>query len=859
VIRNRWLVVVVAVLALCAPLTGVAAGLSSPDTTSTDLDIVFIDFNQNLKYVDAGGSVTDTGVQAEAVGGAGDFDGDGDVDVAYRTTAGDLAIIDAGGNTQTIVGNTGDVGAMVDFDDDGSQEILHIDASDGEIDAIDNAGDRVGIFIKADRVGGAGDLDDDGQMEVVVEDAGTLYSINADSSTSDLGKANDVGGVIDLDDDGDLNVVHNDEYYNLRITASDASTTDLGVDTGSDRDVGGAGDLDADGNEEAAYIDDVDNTINYIGSSGGATDLGVSAMDVGAVVDFDDDGDYQDAPTVSNPSPDSTTVSTDPVTLSVDVDDSEFVLGDSVTVNIDHNGNDVTQTTISSAQTITADVQDVDDGSNSWSVTVTDSEGNSNSYSYSYTADYAPPSLSNAQPTGDLTSYDGTITIDVSDPDFSQGDSVTVSATDSDGKQIGTDTVSSNTTVSFEYDGVTSGTNEIDWTATDSHGNTDTYNQSFDAPDQLTVYNESDPDQEITGANLTAKFYFRTADPQIITRNASGGSVSLGGVPANEPFVVVVEADGYISRRVVFSSLINQQSVFLLPENKTKTEVVFEIEDYTGSYPQESTALLVQRGLNGTWQTVAGDYFGATGEFPAQLRYQARHRLVLVNLDTGQRRVAGSYTPLRASTQTISVTTQGEIDVSGRGLDVSVAPGTRTLTNTSGETITVEIEENDATLRNATIKAVFRDANRSSSTVLTTQNVSSPGEYQLSIDLGNRAGGSVDVVVDYETDGLSTSEVVTYTIRRAFENDHSLLAVLASVAPRFPAGHVDAFQSVVVLFATVLGAAATASQFRASTELVGLVAVVILGGFAVISWIDYGVVFVAGVTWVALAGLRRGL
>jgi len=851
-------------------MAGVASGLSSPDTTSDDLDIVFVDGSGNLKYIDSDGNVADTGAQGRTVGGAGDIDGDGDVDVTFVDTNDNLKYVDAAGNiVDTGVDNVAYAGAVTDWDGDNDLDIVYVTKSN-DLRAVDNNGNTIFTGIStAARVGGAGDFDGDADPEVVytIKSSNSNDNIayaNADGSTGSTNlEGRDIGGVIDFDDDGSLEILY--EYDNggstLRAGETDGSATDLTTDLWGGVGVGGAGDIDADGNEEAAYIDG-GGTINYIeGDGSGNTDLGVSADRIGAVVDFDSDGDYDDAPTTSNADPDGTTVSSNPVTLSVDVSDPEFAIGDSATVNISHEGMQVHSETISSAQTVSTEVQDVQERTRSWSVTVTDSEGNQKSNFYSYTADYSSPALSNPDPTGNISSYDGTISVDVSDADFDDdaGDTVTVSAVDGDGFQIGSKTVSTNTTVSLDYS-VTSGSNSINWTATDSHGASDTLSQSFTAPDQLTIYNESEPTQKITGANLTAKFYFRSSDPQIVEKNASDGTVSLGGVPADEAFVVVVEADGYITRRVVFASLIDQQSVFLLPTNRTTTDVVFTVEDYSGDYPQQSTALLVQRGLNGSWQTVTGDYFGATGEFPAQLRFQERHRLVLVNLDTGDRRIAGSYTPLRASGQTIQVTTQGEIDLSGAGLNIAVSPGTRTLTNTSSETITVEIDTNDATLQNATLKAVYRPPDHSTSTVLASQTVASTGEYQLSVDLRGRAGGTVDVVVDYETDTLSTSEIVTYTIRRAFENQHSLLAVLASVAPRFPAGHVEAFQSIIVLFTTVLGTAATASGFRgASTELVGLVAVVILGAWGVIGWIDYGIVFAAGVTWVALAATRRGL
>jgi hypothetical protein len=90
-----------------------------------------------------------------------------------------------------------------------------------------------------------------------------------------------------------------------------------------------------------------------------------------------------DGPTFSNASP-TQPVTDDPVTLSVDVDDADFSGGDNVTVTLSHDGNQVKQTDITSAQTVSYTLNSVTAGSHNWTVTAEDSFGNSNSQSYSY-------------------------------------------------------------------------------------------------------------------------------------------------------------------------------------------------------------------------------------------------------------------------------------------------------------------------------------------------------------------------------------------------------------------------------------------------------------------------------------------
>ncbi|MFB6198862.1 MAG: C25 family peptidase C-terminal domain-containing protein, partial [Halobacteriaceae archaeon] len=103
-------------------------------------------------------------------------------------------------------------------------------------------------------------------------------------------------------------------------------------------------------------------------------------------------------------------------------------------------------------------------------------------------------------PTGTVTSsYDGDISINVSDPDFAtaQGDEVTVTVSNQDGV-AGSTTVTSNGTATISYTPL-AGENNLTWTLTDSYGHSDTVSQSFTTPEKLSIYNASAPDQLITG------------------------------------------------------------------------------------------------------------------------------------------------------------------------------------------------------------------------------------------------------------------------------------------------------------------------------------------------------------------------
>jgi hypothetical protein len=58
---------------------------------------------------------------------------------------------------------------------------------------------------------------------------------------------------------------------------------------------------------------------------------------------------------------------------------------------------------------------------------------------------------------------------------------------------------------------------------------------------------------------------------------------------------------------------------------------------------------------NYTWQTVAGDYWGAAGEFPFTGEYQERYRLIIKNQQTGDQRELGTHIPTSDGVKNIIV------------------------------------------------------------------------------------------------------------------------------------------------------------------------------------------------------------
>lgn len=282
----------------------------------------------------------------------------------------------------------------------------------------------------------------------------------------------------------------------------------------------------------------------------------------------------------------------------------------------------------------------------------------------------SPPSFNNstASPTGGQSTPPQELSINITDPD-NPGDNVTVEffvkePGHTSFSSVGTDSRSSNGTVSVAYEPTDGG--DYDWyaEATDEAGATATSDTfTFSNPSNLTIRNETNASQIVTGANVTITFY--SADGTTIVQKSDDdddGNISLDGLPITD-FVAVIESDGYYTRRAYIRSLFDQQNIYLLNStaypNAINTNFVYE--DRTGNFPSADTILQIQRGVdpdedgNFTWETIAGDFWGAAGEFPFTGQTNARYRVVIENTDTNTRRIQGTHIPTSDGTKNIVV------------------------------------------------------------------------------------------------------------------------------------------------------------------------------------------------------------
>lgn len=258
--------------------------------------------------------------------------------------------------------------------------------------------------------------------------------------------------------------------------------------------------------------------------------------------------------------------------------------------------------------------------------------------------------LSNPTPEGEVTELPEELAVDVT----AEAYPATVTF-ELEGQQVGTVEATENGTVSTDVDVSELGT--YNWSATveDDVGQIDSVDVSFETPRELTIREEHDPQTLVDNSTLTLRFY--TAGGEIaIERETTDGTLDMEGLP-NSDFVVFVESEGHYDRRVYLGSIFEQTDIYLLNESefpRGENDAIrsrFTYTDMTGEFPRADTTIQVQRSIDtngdGTseWRTVAGDFWGAGGEFEAILEHGARYRLFVQNQETGATDMVGTHIP----------------------------------------------------------------------------------------------------------------------------------------------------------------------------------------------------------------------
>ncbi len=292
-----------------------------PENCSGDLDVLYSDTNDNLKWRDSSGNTWDTGVQAFRVGGVADFDDDEDLDVLYRNNSDDLKWVDAAGNVQDTGAQVNNVGGVADFDNDRDLDVFYTD-SNNNLKWRDSSGNVQDTGAQSLSVGGIADFDNDGDLDVLYADSNNnLKWRDSSGNVQDTGvQAFRVGGVADFDNNGDADVLYLDVSYsvggyNLKWVNSTGDVQDTGAQSVS---VGGVADFDNDTDIDVLYRDS-NYDLKWQDAAGNIQDTGAQSLSVGGIADFDNDTNSNSGQNIdiSVHSPANTTYSSPDIPLKV--------------------------------------------------------------------------------------------------------------------------------------------------------------------------------------------------------------------------------------------------------------------------------------------------------------------------------------------------------------------------------------------------------------------------------------------------------------------------------------------------------------------------------------------------------------
>jgi len=239
----------------------------------------------------------------------------------------------------------------------------------------------------------------------------------------------------------------------------------------------------------------------------------------------------------------------------------------------------------------------------------------------------------------------------------------------------------------------------------------------------------------------------------------------------------------------------------------------------------------------------------------AQLRFNVRHRLIVLNTVSGERKTFNALFSATSGEKVVTVTT-GDIRVEDQTVSVTLSPsGSRVPA--ANQTFTADFENGSGAFDSYSLRVRRNDSG--SVTVIDTKTGSLPGGERLSIEanLTGNASEIVEVNLTYVVDGQTVTEWRNYTVSTEYTQS-GLVDLLALVPVRLSSGG-SAVTSFLAFFISFSVAIAANKQLLLGTEATGLVMVLGLAAFALLAWFPINYLFVAGMAWVVGAGIRRGL
>lgn len=376
--------------------------------------------------------------------------------------------------------------------------------------------------------------------------------------------------------------------------------------------------------------------------------------------------------------------------------------------------------------------------------------------------------------------------------------------------------------------------------------------------DYLRIFNESAPDEYVAyPTEVTARFV--GTDGSVFEYTTTNGTVPMDALPDQAYFVTIETSGGsdYHTQSFFISGPTTDQDVYLLPTSAPHTDTIFHISDYTGSFPASETALKIERFIDGDWETVSGGNFDVTNSYSTQLRQDAEHRLTLVNTETGQERELGTYTPITSAQEEVTVSPTGGIEEIDAPVIVSVEPSTRTLPARDDVNVSVTIQNGTDPFSSWSVSIYHIDGASNTTLYSDSFTDASGGSVEQSLDLDGLEG-EVKVVTSYDNSGGDSGrDVARYDLIEGPTTSMTLLDGILGMVGLVPDSDEETVMALTAMILTIGGTTAVGSVFRMTTEGMGMVALALVGAFAIIGWVEYNLFFIVLVLFASIVFIRR--
>ena len=378
-------------------------------------------------------------------------------------------------------------------------------------------------------------------------------------------------------------------------------------------------------------------------------------------------------------------------------------------------------------------------------------------------------------------------------------------------------------------------------------------------PSELEVRDEQTQELLTEIDDMTIEFYESGENPDNIESvEVVNGTADMEGLDVTTSFVAVAEAEGYANRRIFIDSLFETQQIYLLDMSADSVTAEYELEDFSGEFPQAQTVMVIERNIDGEWTPIQGDFFGSTGKFEANLLRDTRHRMRVVNVQTGDERVIGAFTPQQNAVETVTILPDGSITVD-QGFDrIHAQPAIGSIAAAEDAEFGVDIQEGETPIESWDIEITLHS--NGDETTLATRSGSGASLETFALDLTDADGGTVIATVDYETPTESGTVRLSRSVREHFAGADGLIGGLVTIGDGLGVDG-DEPSSASMMASLLISLLITAGVARVSTsaDVMGLTALLSVTGFAILGWVPFSLLFAASVGFGAVIVIRRGI